>query len=673
MRWTVIVALVVACTSCSGGGRAVRPAASIRPLRYRVVCQAGRLCGSSVSTVAPDGALEVAFAYFENGRGPKVRARLKLAADGTPAALEVTGTDTFGVVLDEKLTVQDGKARWRSHAEIGERALSAPAFYVPVSPLLEPTGMLVAAALRAGGKLPLLPQGEARAEKEAETTIRGRHLTVYAVTGLDFQPTRVWLDDDLGFFGTVDPWWSFVPEGWEDAVLPLVEIQKKLQARRDREDAARVAHRPPAVGLAIVHARVFDAEGKRWLQDRTVVVKGGRIEAVGPSAVLAPPAGAEVIDAAGKALLPGLWDMHVHMGAADGPLNIAAGVTTVRDMESDPDRLADQIRRIDSGLAIGPHVLRVGLVEGVGPSSSAAKFNIQTEEEGRRALDFYARHGYVQYKFYNSVKPALVPVLARAAHDRGLRVSGHVPYGMLAEDVVRAGYDEIQHINQVMLEFFADRKTDTRTLVRFTLPGERAAGLDLSSKAVTDFIALLREHHTVIDPTMVTFEATYLARPGVMDPAVAAVADRLPPVVARTFLTGGLAAPGEKDALYRRSFAVMLAFLRALHDAGLTIVPGTDGMSGFFLHRELELYVEAGIPAGEVLQMATLGAARVMRRDASSGSIAVGKDADLVLIDGDPLARMCDVRRVVTVVKSGVVFDASAVYALVGVRPWTRR
>jgi hypothetical protein len=664
LKWTAWLALFVACASSCGGApqpRASAPPAGPRTLRYRAVCQQ-RPCGSNIVAIAADGAQGVSFAAVNNGRGPTVRARLRLAPDGTLAELEITGTDTFGVALDERLVVQGGRARWRSHTGAGERALSGPGFYVPVSPL-PALGMLAAAALRAGGHLALLPQGEARIEREADTTIRGRHLTVYAVTGLDFQPARVWLDD---------PWFSIVPEGWEDAIDPLVEIEKKLRAARERASAARLARRPPVAGLAFVHARVFDAEKKRWLEDHSVVVKGDRIEAVGPSAKVAVPAGAQVVDAAGKSLLPGLWDMHVHIGSVDGPLDIAAGVTTVRDMTNDPDTLADQARRIDEGLSVGPRVLRVGLVEGVGPSSLAGKFNIRTEEEGLKALAYYLRAGYVQFKFYNSTDPSLIPPLARAAHARGLRVSGHVPYRMLAADAVRAGYDEIQHINQVMLQFFADRKTDTRTLVRFTLPGERAAGLDLGSKPVRDFIELLRERRTVIDPTLVAFEGLYRALPGVMDPSIAAVADRLPPLVARNYLTGGLKAPGDKHALYERSFRAMLAFTRALHDAGVTIVAGTDGMAGFQLHRELELYVEAGIPAGDVLQLATLGAARVMRRDGRTGSVAAGKDADLVLVDGDPLARIGDVRRVVTVVKGGVVFDSAAVYATVGVRPWRR-
>jgi hypothetical protein len=675
MRTTLTIAFALFSTflllSCGGAGRggAADPArAAPTPLRYRIVCD-GRPCGASSVTVA-GGVREVTYAHLNNGRGPKVRARLEVAADGTLAALSVTGTDTFGVTLDEKLAVHGGRATWRSHAETGERSLAGPAFYIPVSPLPETAGLLVEAVLRAGGRLALLPQGEARVEREAETTHRGRRLTVYAVTGIDFLPLRVWLDDGHGFFGTVNPWWSIVPEGWEDAVAPLIEIEKKLQARRDREMAARRMQRPPPAGLAIVHARVLDVVGKRWLDDRTVVVRGERIVAVGPSAGLRPPEGARTLDAAGRALLPGLWDMHVHVGPSDGPLDIGAGVTTVRDMTNDPDTLADQVRRIDAGLAIGPRVLRVGLVEGVGPSSLATKFNISTEAEGRRAIAYFKDHGYVQFKMYNSLSPALVPVLARAAHESGLRVSGHVPFGMLAADAVRAGYDEIHHVNQVLLQFFADHKTDTRTLVRFTLPGDRTAGLDLASRPVQDFIALLREHRTVVDPTLVTFESTYCARPGAVDPSVAAIADRLPPIVARGFRSGGLAAPGEKDALYRRSFAAMLRFVRTLHAAGVPIVPGTDGVAGFWLHRELELYVEAGLTPGDALETATIGAARVMHLEGSTGSIEAGKAADLVLVEGDPLARISDIRRVVTVVKGGVVFDAAAVLAEVGVKPW---
>jgi hypothetical protein len=639
-----------------------------RNLKYEIVSQK-KLSGACDVAIAADGLETVDCAWVNNGRGPKVHAEIRWAADGTPLDLRVTGTDTFGVALDETLAIVGGLARWNSQADSGERNLGAPAFYVPASPLPTAFGAMARAAITAGERLALLPNGEVRAEREADTTVNGRHVTCYALIGADFVPMRVWLDDALELFAVVNPWWSVVPEGLSEIVDGLVEIEEGLQAKRDLADARRLAHAPPAAGLAVVGARVFDAEKKIWRDDWTVLIAGEKIAAAGPSSRVKAPAGAEIIDARGKALLPGLWDMHTHLGTADGPLDVAGGVTTVRDMANDSDVLLDLVKRWDGGLAIGPHVLLAGVVEGRGDKALASEFYADTEEEGRAALEFYAAHGYVQFKFYNSVKPGLVPLLAKAAHEKDLRVSGHVPYGMLAGDAVLAGYDEIQHINQVLLHLLATRETDTRTLERFTLVGDKAAALDLESKPVKEFLALLKGHGTVIDPTMVAFEQLYLARPGEADPTIRAVADRLPPLVARAFLTGGLEAGGDKDALYRASWKKVLAFLEKLHGEGLRIVPGTDGVPGFWLHRELEIYAEAGIPNGEVLYMATLGAARVMGRDKITGSIAKGKDADLVILDGDPIARMSDVRKVVTVIKAGVVYDSAAVYATVGVRP----
>src|SRR5437763_8576987 len=249
-----------------------------------------------------------------------------------------------------------------------------------------------------------------------------------------------------------------------------------------------------------------------------------------------------------------------------------------------------------------------------------------------------------------------------------MRVSGHVPAFVRAEDAVRDGYDEIQHINMLMLEFMPDVK-ETQTRLRLTAPAERSAAIDLASPEVKAFIDLLRERHTVIDPTLGVFEGSYVARKGTMSPGFAVVADRLPPQVRRGLLSGGLPVPEGKDQRFRDSFQALLKMVKTLYDAGIPIVAGTDSTAGFALHRELELYVAAGIPAPRVLQIATLGAARLMKRDAELGSIAPGKLADLILIDGDPSAHIGDIRRVTTLVKDGAVYQTSALYQAIGVRP----
>jgi hypothetical protein len=256
------------------------------------------------------------------------------------------------------------------------------------------------------------------------------------------------------------------------------------------------------------------------------------------------------------------------------------------------------------------------------------------------------------------------------AHSRGLRVSGHVPAFMRAQDVVEAGFDELQHINQVMLNFLVDDKTDTRTLQRFYLPAAGTAGLDFDGPAVQAFIRSLVERGVVVDPTLTTFDFLR-QRDGERSQAFAAIIDHLPASVQRGFFSGGMDIPNERlHALYNRSYTRMIEFVGRLHRAGVPIVAGTDGIAGFTLQRELELYVQAGIPAAEVLRIATWNGARYSRSLADRGSIEPGKLADLVLVDGDPTQDISAVRRVALVVTQGVSIDPSAVYRELGVKPF---
>jgi imidazolonepropionase-like amidohydrolase len=279
----------------------------------------------------------------------------------------------------------------------------------------------------------------------------------------------------------------------------------------------------------------------------------------------------------------------------------------------------------------------------------------------------YAALGYEQIKVYNSVDPKLVPAIVAEAHGRGLRVSGHIPYGMLAEQAVRQGFDEIQHANFLFLNFLPG--VDTRTPARLSAVAEHAAELDLASEPVRAFLRLLKERHTVVDPTVTFYEDKFTGRPGQVSPSLAAVAGRLPYPVRRGLLGGNLPVPPGMDQRFRDSFRALLAMVHALHDAGITLVAGTDGLAGFTLHRELEHYVEAGIPAPEALKIATLGAARVMKHDQDLGTVAAGKLADFILVDGDPTRHIGDLRRVVLTVKDGVVYNTAELWRAVGVKP----
>ncbi|HEV7505585.1 MAG TPA: amidohydrolase family protein [Thermoanaerobaculia bacterium] len=632
----------------------------------------GNKAGTLVTRTEPGGELVCTFEFNDRGRGPKTETRFRLGPGGVPVSEHITGHDYWKVPVDEQFDLKAGKATWKNAAENTTRPVTGPAFYLGLNAPPQEFELLTRALLAApGGRLPLLPAGEARVEKLESRKVQAggkeRTADLYAVSGLGFSPSYEWLDSDHHLVAGIQGWGAIFPEGWDSVIPELTKAQDAAEAARLKTLAAKLAHHPKGA-LVVQHARLFDPESGKLNAETTVVVAGNRIQAVGHDGEVAAPAGAEIIDAKGKALLPGLWDMHTHLSDDDGLLNMAAGVTTVRDMANDIDKLQDLKRRWESGEAVGPRVLMAGFMDAPGPFAGPTKVLVSTEKEALDWVDRYAAMGYVQIKLYSSLDPKLVPAIVKRAHEKGLRVSGHIPNGMIAEEAVRAGFDEIQHVNFLELNFL-DRKIDTRTPARFTEVGEHSAELDLNSDKVKNFIALLKEHGTVLDVTLATFEALYMAPANAVGPTYAGVVDRFPPTVQRGFVGGGLTAPAGHEQRYKDSFRAMENLVLALHKAGVTVVAGTDALCGFALHRELELYVDAGFSPADALRAATLVPARVMKRDQDLGSVAPGKLADFILVDGDPTARIGDIRRVMLTVKDGVVYDPAALYQALAVQP----
>jgi len=626
--------------------------------KYVMVMGANR---AGTQTVTENGdTYTVDFEYNDRGRGPKTHTVLTLDARGVPVSETTTGNDYLKVPVDERLTSSDGALHYKNNAEHGDGAPAA--YYASMYGPPEELGLLARALLQNGGHLKLLPAGEATIEKAATLEAGDQTVTLYEIGGLGFTPTGVWLDRDNRFFASASSWSSVIREGYESSIPKLIAASDEADRKRGEEMAKRLTRRPSAI--AITNARLFDSETMQTIPNTTIIVRGDRIVSVGPNAEI--PSDAQRIDAAGKTVIPGLWDMHVHLSDIDGPLNIASGVTNVRDLANDIDYVTGLRQRYADGSLIGPRVLLAGFLDGPGPYAGPTKVLVDSEDDIRKAIDRYASLGYVQIKIYSSIRPELVPFITKYAHSKGLRVSGHIPAFMRAEDAVREGYDEIQHANFVLLNFLPDVK-DTRTPLRFTAIGDRGGSIDLNSDEAKKLFDLLVEHKTVIDPTLATFEPMFTAKAGVMPAGAQPIADRLPPQVVRGYLTGGLPMDATNEARYHAGFAKMVELVHALHEHHIPIVAGTDALAGFTLHRELELYHDAGIPNAEILQLATLGAARVMGRDKELGSVTPGKIADLVVIDGDPIANISDVRKPVWVVKGGLLFDSKEVYAALGV------
>ena len=649
----------------------VPPEVPADAVRYSMLL-AGNKAGVLAIWSTPDGAGHNFFAFNDRGRGPRITTRIVVDGKGIATEIDATGNDYYKGPVDERFRIAGGKATWSNKSEKGEKQLAGTAFYSPIDAIL--TGEMERALLAApGGRLPLLPEGEARIERALDLTVEAggkqQKVTLYEVTGLGFTASPTWLAEDRSLFATGSDWAVTIRDGGEAAWPALLRAQKAHASRRG-EEVARKLGKKLEKPLWIQHARLFDSESVTVKDGMSVLIANGRIEAVVPDREAKPSPAQDVMDAKGKMLLPGLWDMHVHLGDwDDGVLHLAAGVTTVRDMANDIDHLGDLRNKFDAGTLAGPHILMAGFIDGRGPYQGPTKVFADTPQEAKADVERYKSLGYEQIKIYSSVKPELVPVIAAEAHRNGMRVSGHVPAFMTMRQAVEQGYDEVQHANFWFLNFLFDTVKDTRTPERFTAVAEHAAELDLNSDRVRAFVKFLQEHHTVLDPTVAIFEEMFVARPGVMEPGMAPVASRLPAQVRRGFLGGGLPVPPGMDQRYRDSFKAMLRMLKLLYDSGQPIVAGTDALPGFMLHRELEDYVAAGIPAPRVLQLATLGSARVMKHDRETGSIAPQKVADLILVDGDPAARISDIRRVVTVIRAGILYDAAALYQALGVAP----
>ena len=657
------------------------PAYAAETLRYVALVDNGKEAGHQVVTTGDDGVTHVDYIFKDNGRGPELKEEYQLAADGTFTRYHVTGTTTFGAPVDESFGRDGNKTWWKSTSDKGELDVAGTALYSPLGGT--PAGFSVAfAALakRPDGKLPLIPSGTLSTRKIAEAEVTNgsqtRKVDLLAITGVGLQPTFAWATqgepsqgESPRLFAFIFPGFvQLIEDGWAGNAAALETRQKQAEAETLLAFQQRLAH--PLKGTTLIrNARVFDSEHATLGAASDVLVRDGRIVSVGKAG---KGKADNFIDAGGRVLLPGMFDMHGHLGRWDGGLNIATGVTTVRDMGNDNATLQQIIAEEKAGTLLATHIVPAGFIEGESQMSARNGFVIKNLDEAKKAVDWYAAHGYPQIKIYNSFPKDILRETAAYAHSKGLRVSGHIPAFMRAQDAVDQGYDEIQHINQVMLNFLVDDKTDTRTLQRFYLPAEKVADLDFDSKPVQDFIATLAKKQIAIDPTLSTFEFIR-QRAGEVAESYAPVADHMPPDIQRGLKVAEMKIPDEATAArYNKSYLKMVEFVGRMYKAGVPIVAGTDSIPGFTVQSELEWYVRAGMTPAQVLQIATWNGAKYSRTLNDRGSITPGKLSDLVLVDGDPTRNISDIRKVALVLKGDTAYYPSEIFDAMGIRPFAQ-
>lgn len=644
------------------------------PITHTVIIQ-NKVSGKQTVEKLPGNKLKVAFSYRDNGRGPDVFEDITLGATGQMEQYAVTGKSTFGASIEETFSRKGLKASWKSKADAGQSD-NAVGVYLPIESSLEILGITTRALLKApGNTLQGLPSGQLTLKKMAETTVtsvtkKKAKATLYNIAGVSLSPAYVWMwsGPNPGMLGIVNPGFSVLEAGWEGNEEALLKLQQDVDNKA-------------LVELARTHATRFDEpvvfRNVKWFDAESATLKGpadihvfrGRIASILPANTPLKDT-AHVVDGTGKTLLPGLFDMHVHTGSWDAVLHLAGGVTSVRDMGNINDFLNEIKSRIDKGTNLGPHIIPAGYIEGASQYQSSGGFTVKDVEEGKKAIDWYAQHGYHQIKLYNSIRPEWVKPLAEHAHARGLRVGGHIPAFMRAEEAVKDGFDEIQHINQVILNFLTKKDDDTRTLLRFYLVGDNANQIDLDGPQVRDFIKLLQERKVTVDPTMTAFEYMYLQRQGAPNPSFNAVSPNVPAGLRRAWLINSMDINDKNAGPWGKSWQTMLGLLKRMYDAGIPIVSGSDDIAGFTLHRELEIYVQAGLTPGQALQIATLNGARVAGVLNRTGTITLGKDADLILVEGDPTTKISDIRKVALTMKAGLVHSPAEIYTTLGVKPF---
>ncbi|MDJ0938996.1 MAG: amidohydrolase family protein [Woeseiaceae bacterium] len=618
--------------------------------------------------------IAIDFDFKQNGRGPTIAEEMTLDDRGYPIAWTITGTQTFGSSVDEYFRVEDGVARWQDTTGTGEAAIAGDTlFYIDQNGSVYSRALLARALLAdADGRVEVFPSGEATIRKRDTKTYDGPdgelEVTAYEILGLSYNPGLVMLDQDGQFFATASPRFSMVREGYEAADEALRKYAESLSTERFVEIQSQVAHNYD-VPVRIRNVRVFDPERLALSELSDVVVFGKRVASVQAAGSPAPE-GEVSIDGAGGTLVPGMYEMHGHIGQGNALLNVAAGVTSVRDTGNENAVLRDLMNRINDGTIAGPRITRSCFIEGKSEFSAATGETVATLEEALAMVRWCGSRDFHQVKLYNSMRPEWAETLAAEAHRLGMRVAGHVPAFSTANAMIEAGFDEITHANQLMLGWVLEDGEDTRTLFRF-IAMKRFPAMDPNDEAVQYTIGRMLERNVAHDPTIAIHEHGLTAVNGEVAPLAKKVIDHLPTNEQRSLKSELFGTEGpEERAEYVAAFEFIKEVLARLHTEGVLLLPGTDLGGGIAYHRELELFQEIGLTPAEVLRRASYDMAVYLGQDEDLGSIEKDKYADFFLVPGDPTRSLDELRRIRMVVSDGVVYFPSEIYPWFGIRPF---
>jgi imidazolonepropionase-like amidohydrolase len=628
--------------------------------------------GEESYTIRRDGEALVITANFQfTDRGTEVplTAELRTRPDLTPTNFSIKGSVSRFSTIDSSVEIEGKTATIREDKTT--RQVPVPERFFTISGYAPATMQMMLVRYlqthKPSGALTTLPGGEITLEHRGKDKIRVGdrevELTRYSVSGLIWGRESLWFDSAQNLVAavTVDAEFDHfeaLRDGYESALSFFVTRAVADGMAALAETARRLS--PERKGpLVISGATLIDGLGGAPVADAVVVIEGGRIKAVGPRDKIVIPRGATVIDAHGKFLLPGLWDMHAHFEQVEwGPTYLAAGVTTVRDVGNEFEFITAVRDAIKEGRGLGPRLLLAGIIDGES-ATAWGLIRASSPAEAQAVVNRYHAAGFQQIKIYSSVKPDVVRAICDEAHKLGMTVTGHIPNGMNAIQGIEAGMDQINHVQYLPAVL--------RPRTFRPLQGQPPPPLDFQTPEAQQAIQFFKSHNTVFDPTLAVFEwALHPAEKpfASIEPGAAKVPRQLAGAINNTGVPPGTVP--QANAIMDR----YLAIIGALHRAGIPIVAGTDQVvPGHSLHREIELYVKSGFTPMEAIQAATLVPARVMKLQNEVGTIEAGKRADLIILDRDPLDNIRNIRTAKTVITGGRMYDCAQLWTSVGFKP----
>jgi imidazolonepropionase-like amidohydrolase len=665
MRRLILAALLAACAPAAFAEPTPKEQLLVPPkdaAHFVVMSTAGKH-GDEYMWTMPDGRIAFRESILLRGLVFETDETMRVGADGMPTDIVIRGVTPSGDAA-ENFAISNGNATWVSPVDKGSAAYGAPTYYLaqggPFLSAAPEIDRLLAARI-AG--LALLPSGKATFDKVTSLDIDGphgrKHVDLILVRGTSQTPQPVWVEGGK-FFGTLQGL-ALLPAGYETNLDTMQKAQDAAIAALAPATAKKFLTADAKRPVLFRNVKIYDADNERFVAGQNVLAANGKIQMVGK---MLPklPAGTRVIDGRGKTLVPGLWDSHMHVGDDFQTVSeLALGVTSCRNPGGPIELEVSQRERRNKETLLAPECFDSVIVDQKGPLVAQGSEAVSSLDETLAAVRKIKANNLTAVKFYTSMNPAWIPPAAAEAHKLGLHVHGHIPAGMRTLDAINAGYDEITHIYFATMQAMPEEVVaKSNTTMRLLGPGKYFKDVDLDAEPMKTVIKTMAEKKIVLDPTLVVVEGVLLANAGTVTPAYAPYVGTLPAATERGFKSGAIPyLPGMTRADAQASVHHMQEYVAKLRRAGVPIVAGTDGF-GMELVRELELYVGGGMTPAEALATATIAPARNVKADNRTGSINVGKEADLLLVDGDPEKNIGDLRNVDQVMSDGVLMDGEA-------------